>query len=119
MSSTVFVSEPKSPNINVGVPRDVALRLGQWCEDRGLIQRIVVGRVLTWFMGQPPVVQRMMMGNVDPGMEIAYAKALRDLADDIEAESGEDDVAPSAGLETLRQPPAATPPAKRPRATRG
>lgn len=44
----------------------------------------VVGAVLEWFCRQEPIVTSAITGNIDKGMEKAYADALRALAAEIE-----------------------------------
>lgn len=44
----------------------------------------VVSALIGWFYRQEPLVQTAVLGNVDRGMELAYAQALHRLARELE-----------------------------------
>lgn len=43
----------------------------------------VINRMITWFSNQKAYVQTAILGNVDQGMELEYARALEILANDL------------------------------------
>lgn len=48
---------------------------------KGMKKKDMVQRVMGWLAEQEPVIQSVVLGLVDPGMENAYADALVRLAD--------------------------------------
>jgi hypothetical protein len=68
----------------------VQLRMGTGERFDALIQRRhkskidTCSAVIEWFMAQPQLVQTVVLGEVDEGMETDYAHALRRLADSID-----------------------------------
>jgi hypothetical protein len=56
--------------------------LGEYVGRKGIHKKELVRRVMTWFLQQSPIVQRVAMLDIDAGMEGDYANALRKMADD-------------------------------------
>jgi hypothetical protein len=65
----------------VQVTREAKDMLATWIEEHDRpAQSLIVGKVLIWFMGCPPPVQRVILHGVDEGMENAYADQLEEMA---------------------------------------
>jgi hypothetical protein len=74
------VSVAKTHTFNLGgVPDSAVVKLRAFCGDTRK-QKAVVTRLLLWFVEQPPVVQKVVMGEVTDGLEDDYARALESLA---------------------------------------
>lgn len=78
------MSEETKTTMNIGVPPEALAKLKAFCDKKMVKQRVVLSRLMTWFVNAPPVVQSVVTGTMDEGMEYAYAAALRALADQIE-----------------------------------
>jgi hypothetical protein len=64
--------------------------LTRWLkENRNPHQGQTVGRIIEWFVRQPRIVQQVVLGEVPIEMNIAYAAAMRELANQAEAGAGD------------------------------
>ena len=68
--------------MNVEMPSESQKLLKEFCDPRGFKQRYVVAKVLQWFVGQPPNVQRLVMGDLS-GVEGAIADELERIAKEL------------------------------------
>lgn len=50
-------------------------------------QGIIVGKILDWFVSQPEEVQQVVLRRVPGSMKLAYANALRSLADQLDPQT--------------------------------
>lgn len=65
--------------LNLGVTPETREKLRAFCEAGGRVQQAVAARLIGWFVDQPPVVQRVVLGEVG-GLEEEHAAALEALA---------------------------------------
>lgn len=69
--------------VNVQIARGISRRFDVWCDERNRVKKHTVTRLVERLMTAPHIVQSAMLGEVDEGMELEYARALNALADDL------------------------------------
>lgn len=73
------VAKKRVQGITVAVNKDVNDDLDAFVGDRTK-KKSLVSAVLKWFLVQPPPVRRVVLDEVDPGLEAAYAAWLEERA---------------------------------------
>jgi hypothetical protein len=83
--SAIVSPVPKAKQ-TVAIHADAAKPFLEVCKGRavGRSMNDAATRIVQWFVRQPQIVQTAVVSDVDEGMEAAYAKALRQLADDLD-----------------------------------
>jgi hypothetical protein len=89
--------------MSINVPKGVDKAFDAYLEGRGLQKAALIGRILTWWMGQKEVVRRVASLDVTDGMAGEYVRALRKLANDVERDPGKfiPEVTPQPYLEVV------------------
>ena len=88
-----FVAKKKATEklISVQISEELSEALGQYCGETR-IKRGVVAVVLRWFLKQPGHFQQVITGEEVREWRMIYARALRDMANRVESDSGVEDV---------------------------
>lgn len=74
----------KPATMNLDVPPEAAAAFRKWCKRKKMTQRAVLSELMMRFVEEPDAVKRVRIGDVDEGLERAYANVLRRMADDLE-----------------------------------
>lgn len=77
--------EQKEGSITIHAAADAKLAIKRYAASAGLQQKALWSRLVNWFLASDEIVQAVAIGNIPKGMESAYATALRQMADRIEA----------------------------------
>jgi hypothetical protein len=79
-------AKPATESTSAGILVGARDALADYCTKRhNMGFKDVLTQIVYWFVGTDPVVQRVVLGEVDGKVKKAYAEALRKMADELEA----------------------------------